>query len=134
MAEHPDLALSVDPTSALPVFEQIQTQLVDQVASGALAAGARLPSVRGLADELGVAAGTVAKAYRALEQEGFVVTAGRNGTVVADQRVQESDRTRAELRATLQPLLDAGRTPQDVLRLVRSVLDDGSDERGAGRA
>lgn len=132
MAEHPDLALSVDPTAALPVFEQIQTQLVDRVASGALPAGARLPSVRGLADDLGVAAGTVAKVYRALELEGFVVTAGRNGTVVADQQVQESDRTRAELRAVLQPLLDAGRTPQEILRLVRSVLD-GGDERGGGR-
>jgi len=124
VAEHPDLALRVDPTSELPVFEQIQTQVVDRVVSGALPAGARLPPVRVLADELGVAPGTVAKAYRALEQEGFVVTAGRHGTVVADQQVEESDRTRAELRAALQPLLDAGRTPQDVLRLVRSVLEN----------
>ena len=123
MAEHPDLALTVDPTAELPVFEQVQTQVADRVASGALPTGARLPPVRVLADELGVAPGTVAKAYRALEQEGFVVTAGRHGTVVADQRVEESDRTRAELRAVLQPLLDAGRTPQDVLRLVRSVLE-----------
>lgn len=124
MAEHPDLALRIDPTSALPVVEQIQTQVVDLVSSGLLPAGARLPPVRRLADDLGLAAGTVAKAYRALEREGFVVTAGRNGTLVADQRVQESDRTRAELRAILQPLLDAGRTPQEVLRLVRSVLED----------
>ena len=123
MTEHPDLALRIDAASAIPVVEQIQTQVVDLVGSGALRAGARLPPVRRLANDLGVAAGTVAKAYRALEQEGFVVTAGRNGTVVADQQVQESDRTRAELRAVLQPLLDAGRTPQEVLRLVRSVLD-----------
>lgn len=124
MAEQPNLALSVDQTSALPVFEQIQTQVVDLVGSGALPAGSRLPSVRGLAGDLKVAAGTVAKAYRALEQEGFVVTAGRNGTVVADQRVEESDRVRAQIRAVLQPLLDAGSTPADVLRLVRSVLQD----------
>ena len=123
MTEHPDPALRVDPTSELPVFEQIQTQVADRVASGAVPAGARLPPVRALAEELGVAPGTVAKAYRALEQEGFVVTAGRHGTVVADQQVEESDRTRAELRAALQPLLDAGRTPQEVLRLVRSVLE-----------
>jgi len=124
VTEHPDPALRVDPTSELPVFEQIQTQVADRVASGTLPTGARLPPVRVLADQLGVAPGTVAKAYRALEQEGFVVTAGRNGTVVADQRVEESDHTRADLRAVLQPLLDAGRTQQEVLRLVRSVLEN----------
>jgi len=118
----PDLPVRVDETSALPVFEQIQTQVVDLVGAGALAPGARLPSVRSLADQLGVAPGTVAKAYRGLEQEGFVVTAGRNGTRVADQQGSGSEPGRAAVRAALQPLLDAGRTPAEVLALVRSVL------------
>ncbi len=116
----PELAL--DPSSAVPVAEQIQVQVVDLVTTGALPAGRRLPPVRTLASTLGVAPGTVAKAYRALEQEGFVVTAGRNGTVVADQRGEGSDRTRQQLRAVLQPLLDQGMSPAEVLRLVRSVL------------
>ena len=57
-----------------------------------------------------MAPGTVAKAYRALEQEGFVETAGRNGTVVADQQAEVTARTRQQLRAVLQPLLDGGMT------------------------
>ena len=74
------------------------------------------------AERLGVAPNTVAKAYRALEQEGYLVTAGRNGTQVADQRVATTERTRQQLRAVLQPLLDGGMTPAEVHRLVRSIL------------
>jgi DNA-binding transcriptional regulator YhcF (GntR family) len=114
----------LDSTSALPVFEQIQTQVVDLIATGTWAAGTKLPPVRALAGQLGVAANTVAKAYRALEREGFVITAGRSGTVVADQHPEASDRVRQDLRAALQPLLDQGLKSGEVLRLVRSVLDD----------
>jgi DNA-binding transcriptional regulator YhcF (GntR family) len=114
----------LDPTSALPVFEQIQTQVVDLITTAAWTAGRKLPPVRTLAEQLGVATNTVAKAYRALEQEGFVITGGRSGTVVADQHPDTSDRVRQELRAVLQPLLDQGMTSAEVLRLVRSVLDD----------
>ena len=114
--------LRLDPTSALPVFEQIQTQVVDLVTPGRWPGGTRLPPVRTLADELGVAPGTVAKAYRALEQEGFVVTAGRRGTVVAEQQ-GVPDELRAELRAALQPFLDRGLKKGEVVRLVQVVLD-----------
>jgi DNA-binding transcriptional regulator YhcF (GntR family) len=116
--------LSLDPTSALPVFEQIRTQVVDLVRSGAWTAGTRLPPVRTLAEQLGVAANTVAKAYRALEADGFVSTAGRSGTVVADQHPESTERVRQEIRAVLQPLLDQGMKSSDVVRIVRSVLDD----------
>lgn len=119
----PDLpGPQLDPGSAVPVAEQIQVQVVDLVTSGALPAGRRLPPVRTLAVALGVAPGTVAKAYRGLEQEGFVETAGRHGTVVADQQVAATARTRQQLRAVLQPLLDDGLSRAEVLRLVRSVL------------
>jgi len=116
-------ALRLDPSSVIPAAEQIQVQVVDLISTGVLPAGRRLPPVRALATALGVAPGTVAKAYRALEQEGFVETAGRNGTVVADQRVEATARTRQQLRAVLQPLLDAGMSSSEVQRLVRSVLE-----------
>jgi GntR family transcriptional regulator len=114
--------LQLDPASAVPVAAQIEAHVVGLVSSGTLPPGHRLPPVRALAATLGVAPGTVAKAYRVLEQEGFVETAGRNGTVVADQRVEASDSTRQQLRAVLQPLLDGGMSQGEILRLVRSVL------------
>ncbi|GAA5209306.1 GntR family transcriptional regulator [Microbacterium kyungheense] len=73
----------IDPASPVPPFEQLRAGLVDAVASGELGAGERLPTVRRLAEDLGVAPGTVARAYRELETAGIIETRGRNGTFVA---------------------------------------------------
>lgn len=72
-----------DPAGTEPPFEQLRLQVARRAASGDLAAGARLPTVRALATELGLAANTVARAYRELEADGVVVTEGRRGTFVA---------------------------------------------------
>lgn len=72
-----------DPASAEPPFEQLRSQVARRAASGDLGPGTRLPTVRALAAELGLAANTVARAYRELEADGVVVTEGRRGTYVA---------------------------------------------------
>lgn len=72
----------VDPESTVPVYEQIVDAVVEGILDGSLVPGVRLPTVRQLAGDLGVATNTVAKAYRQLETEGHVATLGRNGTVV----------------------------------------------------
>jgi DNA-binding transcriptional regulator YhcF (GntR family) len=77
------LKITVRQNAAAAPYEQLRTQIADQARSGALPVGYRLPTVRGLADELGLAANTVAKAYRALEADGVIETRGRNGTFVA---------------------------------------------------
>ncbi|MGI5483611.1 GntR family transcriptional regulator [Streptomyces lavendofoliae] len=64
-------------------YEQLRAQISDQARSGRLPVGHKLPTVRGLAEELGLAANTVAKAYRALESDGVIETRGRAGTFVA---------------------------------------------------
>ncbi|MDN3496080.1 GntR family transcriptional regulator [Planococcus sp. APC 4015] len=75
----------IDPRSAVPPFEQLRAQVQDAVASGELPAGGRLPTVRRLAEDLGLAPGTVARAYRELEASGIIETRGRNGTFVSPQ-------------------------------------------------
>ncbi|WP_329188698.1 GntR family transcriptional regulator [Actinacidiphila glaucinigra] len=77
------LKITVRPDAATAPYEQLREQIADQARSGALPVGYRLPTVRGLADDLGLAANTVAKAYRALEADGVIETRGRNGTFVA---------------------------------------------------
>ena len=72
----------VDHTSAEPPFEQVRRQIAAQAASGELASGTRLPTVRALAAEVGLAVNTVARVYRELEADGIVVTEGRRGTFV----------------------------------------------------
>jgi DNA-binding transcriptional regulator YhcF (GntR family) len=73
----------IDPAAPLPPFVQLRAGLVDAVASGELAPGTRLPTIRRLAEDLGVAPGTVARAYRELEASRIIETRGRNGTFVA---------------------------------------------------
>ncbi len=72
----------LDPSSPEPPSEQLRRQVASRAASGDLAPGTRLPTVRALAEQLSVAPGTVARAYKALEADGVVVTEGRRGTFV----------------------------------------------------
>ena len=80
------MVIDIDTESAVPAFEQLRTQLADMVRSGTLATGTRLPSIRQLASDLGLAPGTVARAFRELESEGLVTSRVRHGTVVAPVR------------------------------------------------
>lgn len=73
---------SLDPAADVAPFEQLRIQIARRIASGELPPGTRLPTVRALAGELGLAVNTVAKTYRALEADGSVVTEGRRGTFV----------------------------------------------------
>ena len=75
--------LEIDPRSPVPPYEQLRQQVIALVLGGALTPGARLPAIRQLANDLGLAGGTVARAYRELESEGVVSTHGRHGTIVA---------------------------------------------------
>lgn len=74
--------IQVDVGSAVPPYEQVRAQLAGHVASGHLRAGDRLPTVRTLAADLGIAVGTVSRAYRELESQGLVTSRRRTGTVV----------------------------------------------------
>lgn len=77
------LHLVIDPASPDAPYEQLRSQISDQAHRGRLPTGYKLPTVRGLAEELGLAANTVAKAYRALESDGVIETRGRHGTYIA---------------------------------------------------
>jgi DNA-binding transcriptional regulator YhcF (GntR family) len=87
--------LEIDARSAVPPYEQLRQQVTALVRAGALATGSRLPAIRQLANDLGLAGGTVARAYRELENDGIVTTHGRHGTVVAT--VDHRDRASAAL-------------------------------------
>ena len=75
--------LQVDHESPIPLFDQLRVAVIDAVRDGRITAGTKLPTVRKLAVELGLAANTVARAYRELESAGIVETRRRWGTFVA---------------------------------------------------
>lgn len=86
--------ITIDTESALPPYEQIRSQLEGLIVNGGLVDGVRLPPIRQLAGDLGLATNTVARAYRELEQAGLVETRGRHGTVVVGARSLDAGRRR----------------------------------------
>lgn len=76
-------AVRVDTTSPVPPYEQIRAQLAGLITTGRLPEGERLPTVRQLASDLGLAPGTVARAYRELEAAALIRTRRGAGTRVA---------------------------------------------------
>ncbi|MFJ8438677.1 GntR family transcriptional regulator [Kitasatospora griseola] len=75
--------VAIDPLSSTPPYEQVRSQIAAQARTGELPTGLKLPTVRALAEQLGLAANTVARAYRELEADGVVETRGRAGTTIA---------------------------------------------------
>ena len=80
---------------AVPLFEQLRRHILALVDDGGLAVGVKLPPVRALAGELGVAPHTVARAYRELEEAGVLATAGRACTTVAPRGQRDEELSRA---------------------------------------
>jgi DNA-binding transcriptional regulator YhcF (GntR family) len=94
------MILRVDTASAVPPYEQIRGQIATMIASGILPVGRRLPTIRQLAADLGLAGGTVARAYRELEQAGLIRSRGRHGTFVLERRLDpHRERERALVQA-----------------------------------
>jgi DNA-binding transcriptional regulator YhcF (GntR family) len=114
--------LTVDVKAGTPLFDQLRTQVIEGVRTGALPPGTRLPTVRELAGQLGVATNTVARAYRELESATIVETRGRFGTFIS-----RADPTDAAMAAAAKEYVDAARalglTRSDAMRYLTDVPD-----------
>ncbi|MCV7030482.1 GntR family transcriptional regulator [Mycobacterium sherrisii] len=114
--------LRVDLKAGRPLFDQLRTQVIEGVRDGALPPGTRLPTVRELAGQLGVAVNTVARAYRELETAAIVETRGRFGTFIA-----RYDPTDAAMAAAAREYVHVahglGLTKADALRYIEAVPD-----------
>jgi DNA-binding transcriptional regulator YhcF (GntR family) len=88
------MIIEVRTDSLVPPYDQIRTQIETMAASGVLPPGHQLPSIRQLAGDLGLAPGTVARAYRELETAGIVVTRTGRGTSIATTAPQLSEQER----------------------------------------
>jgi GntR family transcriptional regulator len=117
-------AITVDVTSPTPPYEQIRAQIAALITGGLLPVGARLPTMRALAADLGVAVGTVARAYGELEAAGLVTSRRRTGTVVTGRSDPAPDERR--VRAAAEELARAAREngvdDETVLSIVRAAL------------
>ncbi len=112
-------------------FEQVRTQIASAVAAGQLSAGTKLPTVRQLAADLGLANTTVARAYRELEADGVTVTHGRGGTFVRsdvldqpDARTGSTDLAGAAATDYVRKVRRLGLNAQEAARLVENAWSE----------
>jgi DNA-binding transcriptional regulator YhcF (GntR family) len=99
------LTVVVDRESPEPAYEQIARQIRGAIANGKLVPGQILPPVRRMASDLGFNLNTVARAYRLLEEHGFVRIRGRAGAEVASPPGRPAPATAGRLRDELKDLL-----------------------------
>jgi GntR family transcriptional regulator len=116
--------IAVDVGSPTPPYEQIRGQIAGHIRTGALPEGSRLPTMRALAADLGVAVGTVARAYAELESAGLVASRRRTGTVVTGGSGGRPGDAAVREAATLlaRQAREIGMDAETVLALVRAAL------------
>ncbi len=121
------LKLQLDANDATPVFQQIIDQVHFSISAGEMSAGEKLPSIRSVAADHGIAINTVAKAYRQLEFRGLVIALDRSGYVVAtsdtDSRYQargvSADKTEVH---SVVDRMDAGLFPGAFCKVTEDFL------------
>jgi len=91
------MIIEIDDESKDPPYVQLRAGIMVAIANGTLDKGERLPSIRQVAGDLGLANNTVARAYRELEADGFVVSRGRRGTIVIDVPTPTEDQAVRQL-------------------------------------
>jgi DNA-binding transcriptional regulator YhcF (GntR family) len=120
------MIVRIDPRGAVPPYEQVRTQVSEMIATGVVVEGSRLPTIRQLARDLGVADGTIARAYRELERDGWIETRRRHGSFAKRQAstpAAERDRAlREAATAFAVRVAQAGADPDDAVRVIRETL------------
>jgi DNA-binding transcriptional regulator YhcF (GntR family) len=125
------LQLTIDADSGTAPFEQVRTQIASAVAQGQLSPGTKLPTVRQLATDLGLATNTVARAYRELEADAVVATHGRGGTFVRSDVLDEptahsgaADLARAAAVDYVHTARRLGLNSTEAARLVQNIWNE----------
>jgi GntR family transcriptional regulator len=118
----------VNPSSGVPIYAQIENQVKNAIAAGALKPDQALPSVRKLAAELGINPTTAARAYQNLERDGVISTIPGGGTYVAENvpRFLKSEKLR-RLQPYARQLAVEGvqlrLTDEEILKIVQEELE-----------
>ncbi len=124
-----EITLNIDVDAAAPLFAQLIEQIKNGVLSGALHPGDALPSIRQLANDLGINNKTVAKAYRLLERDSVIQTRGYRGTIVhpeakANSRVDLNAWVITKLNETIATFRESGVTDSEIRIAFTHVMND----------
>ena len=118
----------IDVKSRQPIYEQLYNGIVRLSALGAMLPGEQLPSVRSLAQELGVNPNTVQKAYQLLERDGLIVSAPGKGSFLADQGGKLNEKrlkAKETLKQAVEDALASGMSGEEIRSSVETILSGG---------
>lgn len=117
------MIITIDDGSDIPIYQQLRNQIVLGISDGRLVPGEQLPTVRGLAEEIGINSMTVNKAYQLLKQEGYIMTDRRNGARVREVFAEQKNLSE-EAKRTLERIISeakiAGMTEDEFVAICRS--------------
>lgn len=119
----------IDNKSGAPIYDQIYTQIKNQIISGELEENQPLPSIRNLAKDLRVSVITTKRAYDELEREGFIYTLPAKGCFIAPKNVELlKEETLKKIEQHIQEIMQLGAvcnlTKEELLEMVRVNLEE----------
>lgn len=123
------MEIFIDNKSGAPIYDQIYSQIKNQIISGALRENEMLPSIRGLAKDLRISFITTKRAYEELEREGFIYTLPAKGCYVAPKNVEllrEENLKKIEehIEQILQLAASCNLSKNDILEMVNFSLEE----------
>ena len=123
------MEIVIDTSDSAPVFAQLIDQIKKAVLSGELSSGAALPSIRQLANDMGLNHNTVAKAYRLLERDAVIETKGYRGTFIhpdakANSAVDLNAWVTSTLSETIKTLRGSGATDSEIRIAFGNVMNN----------
>ena len=132
------MIIRLDQLSEEPIYLQIRAQIIEAIARGSLSPGDPLPSVRSLAQDLGINLHTVNKAYAVLRDEGYLLLKGRKGAFIAlplnegsEERAQiERQRLEEGLRSLAVSAKAQGRTQEEFSELLANTIEEVFGKKG----
>ena len=111
------------------IYEQIRSQIEKFIKAGILKPDDRLPSVRNLAEELGINPNTVMKAYQELEKNGYIYTLNKKGVFVSGNINEKNDRLKRDAMNMLKTLKDEGFTKKELTKMLNDIYGEAENAK-----
>lgn len=120
------MIISINEMSEIPIYQQIRNQIVQGISDGRLSPGEQLPTVRGLAEEIGINSMTVNKAYSLLKQEGYIFADRRSGARVRKEfsvTKELSEKSRELLQQIISEAKVSGMTKEEFFEICGKLYE-----------
>ncbi len=123
---------TIDYQSREPIYEQLYNNVVRMIGMGIISPNERLPTVRMLAQQLGINPNTVSKSYQLLEQNGYIYSIAGKGSFAADSTIiinSKRESIKKEIMKSVKSAADLGISKEDIYNLVNTVYFGGDGEQ-----